>query len=338
MRVGTICYATEQGIGHLPKDFYDAGVITDVMVFRHGSRPTRTEWYPPGTVELVGRPFGGPVVDDFLRRVDVMFFVESPFDWGFLGYCRDRGVKTVVMPMYECTPVRRPHEPDRWACPSKLDLDYFPGSPYVPVPVPDRVRLGWRQRTRIRRWLHNGGNLGLRGHKGTLEILQAMSFVKSDIEILVRAQDTAGLRKLVDRCPGVLEDRRVTISYDPVPYDRLFPAEYDAFIMAEKYNGLSLPLAEARASGMLVVTSDRFPMNDWLPREHLIPVAGYTRERVGGPYNVYDEAHVRPEDIAATIDRLHGLNVTEYSRSGREWAEEHSWSRLKARWLEVLTF
>jgi hypothetical protein len=79
-------------------------------------------------------------------------------------------------------------------------------------------------------------------------------------------------------------------------------------------------------------------MNDWLPREHLIPVRSYSKERVGGPYNVYDEAHVHPEDVAATIDRLHGLNVTEYSRSGREWAEEHSWSRLKARWLEALTF
>lgn len=337
MRVGTVCYATDQGIAHLAKSFYDAGVITDVMVFRHGSRPSHMEWYPEGTIELVNRPFSGPVVDAFLSRVDVMLFMESPFDWAFLQYCRDRGVKTAIVPMYECCPVRRPFEPDKWICPSKLDCQYFPGSPYLPIPV-DAPR--WELRTRARRWLHNGGNLGLREHKGTRQILQAMQHVKSPITLTVRAQDDAGLHKILREVPTALRDSRITFHYGQYPRDQLFD-DHDVFVMAEKYNGLSLPLAEARAAGMVVVTSDRFPMNDWLPKEFLIQVNRYIRAKVGGPYHEYDEAVIDPVMIARTIDAIydHGEKhgVDNYSLTGREWYETMSWETLKSRWIEELS-
>lgn len=336
MRCGTVTYATSQGISHLSKSFYDAGVITDVMVFRHGSRPSHMEWYPYAT-ELVNRPFNGPAVDAFLSRVDVMMFFENPFDWGFLQYCRDRGKKTVIVPMYECTPVRRPFEPDKWICPSKLDLEYFPGSPYLPIPV-DEPR--WELRTRARRWLHNGGNLGLREHKGTRQILQAMQHVKSPISLTVRAQDDAGLHKIIAEVPSCKRDPRITFHYGQHDRATLFD-EHDVFVMAEKYNGLSLPLAEARAAGMVVVTSDRFPMNDWLPTSFLIRVNKYIKAKVGGPYNEYDEAVVEPELIAAMIDYAYyygeTIGMTDYSLSACEWYETMSWETLKPRWIEELS-
>ena len=42
MTIGTVCYATDQGLAHLAKDFRDAGVIQEALVFRHpsGRRPT----------------------------------------------------------------------------------------------------------------------------------------------------------------------------------------------------------------------------------------------------------------------------------------------------------
>lgn len=335
MRVGTIAYATEQGIGYLPLWFYRAGVITDAMVFRHGSRPTRMEWYRPGTRELVGRPFTGLDVESFVLSCDVMLFFETPFDWQVLDLCRRLGVKTVIVPMYECTPERPPAVPDAWFCPSLLDQrDYFKNSPFVPIPVPPDVE--WVERTEARRWLHNAGNLGLRGHKGTLEILQAVRHVKNpDFRLTVRAQDVTALRAVLSRVPGVETDPRVQVFYGDVHRAHLF--EYhDVFIMAEKYNGLSLPLMEARAAGMLVVTSDRFPTNTWLPAEPLIPVRDYSRQRVGGSFNGYDEARVTPEAIAETIDRLMGTDVAQYSRDGAEWARKNSWEELKPVWKEEL--
>lgn len=348
MKVGTVCYSTEQGIGHLPKWFYDEGVITDVMTFRHGSRLEHPEWYPPDTVNLVGRPFNGTVVNEFLKRVDLMLFFETPFDWDFLRYCRERGVKTAIVPMYECTPERytpssRSYDasvrPDRWICPSLLDCQYFPGSPFLPIPLP-RSLGPWQLRTRAERFLHNGGNLGLRGHKGTLEIMRAMQSVKSPIKLTIRAQDEAGLHKLCREVPSAVRDDRITFEYGNKPYAELFDG-HDVFIMAEKYNGLSLPLAEAKASGMVVMTSDRFPMNTWLDKLFLIPVSSYTPAKVGGPYNMYEEAVVDPQEIAMAIDRAYENgkctdHVERYSMASREWRETMSWDALKPLWVKEL--
>lgn len=345
MRVGTICYATEQGIGYLPKDFYDNGVITDVMVFRHGSRHTHLEWYPKGTVELVQRPFNGPVVESWLRSIDVLLQFETPFDWAVLSLAKRFGVRTCIVPMYECTPANVPFKPDRWLCPSRLDCQYFPGSPYVPIPV----RQEWSLRSRARRFLHNGGNLGLREHKGTRQLLEAFKLVTKPVELTVRAQDTRGLTRIVketfggdvrgDGCFVLLRENnaKLIVTLGAVHRADLFPPEYDAFVMAEKYNGLSLPLQEAFASGMLVMTSDRFPMNTWLPRWPLFPVKSYIKARVGGPYMEYDEAVLDPADIAAKLDEVYEAPIDAFSIEGREWAQQNSWEKLKPTWLEALS-
>lgn len=336
MRVGSICFCTEQGIGFLPKWFYDAGVITDVMLLRHGSRLDHFEWYPPETPHLDARqrPWRGADINEFIDRIDVLLQFETPFDWSLFDHVRSRGKRSALVPMYECYPKRADSLPDKFICPSLLDQrDYWPGSPFLEVPVPPDVR--WHQRTRARRFLHNGGNLGLRGHKGTLEIMQAMNFVKSDIRLSIRAQDTRGFKALVDHCPQIAKDERVLLMGD---VDRLllFHSSHDVFIMAEKYNGLSLPLREARAAGMLVMTSDRFPMNTWLPQWPLIPVSHYATASVGGPYNDYLEATVTPEDIAAKIDEVYDADITQYSLDGRAWGEQMSWERLRPLWLEEL--
>lgn len=332
MRIGTVCYATDQGIAHIAKWFFDEGILDEVLVFRHGSRPTHLEWYPPGTVELVGRPFDGPAVDAFLARVDALVFVESPFDWEFLAYCRRRGKRTSIIPMHECTPVRRPHEPDRWICPSLLDVNYFPGSPFLPIPVDPSL---WRQRERAVRFLHNGGNLGLRGHKGTRELLQAIRHLKSDLSLTIRAQDAAGFERLLKECPWAEKDPRVTLEVGNRPYETLF-RDHDVLVQPEKYNGLSLPLQEARAAGMLVMTSDRFPHNSWLPREPLIPVASYHQARISGAYLPFEEADLDPRAIAATMDAWHGADLRDYSRSGLSWAQEHSWEALRQKWRDAI--
>jgi hypothetical protein len=87
---------------------------------------------------------------------------------------------------------------------------------------------------------------------------------------------------------------------------------------------------------MGVMTSNRFPMNTWLPNELLIPVSGYTRQRVGGPYNWYDEAVVDPKEIAKKIDEVYDTDLTAYSEQGRMWVEENSWEKLKPLWLNEI--
>jgi hypothetical protein len=344
MRVGSIGYATDQGIGHLMRWFYDAGVVNTVAVFHHSSRTNHPEWYRPEDLfgVVARRPFDWPEIRGWLRSLDAVLFFETPFDWGVIPYCRENGVRTYVMPMYECTPRAIPHQPYRWLCPSRLDLSYFMhhgNAEFIEVPVNETP---WRLRTQARRFLHNGGHLGLRGHKGTLEIIQAVRHLKSPLELTIRSQDETGLSRLIRQERWVLDYTKpglwpqVRFETGNRDYRTLFD-DHDVFVMAEKYNGLSLPLREAWASGMAVMTSDRFPMNTWLPRDLLIPVAGYSKAAISGAYMEYDEARVEPEAIAAKMDAVYGTDVSRHSAAGRSWARGLSWDAMRPVWLEALS-
>lgn len=337
MRVGCVGYACEQGLGRLAKSFFDAGVVMEMMIFQHpGGRQTYAGWYPPGTPVLARRPFQGPEVDAFLKRVDVVLFFESPFCWRFVDRCREVGVKTALVPMLEWFPENPPAKFDRYLCPSLLDLDYFSamGLPceFIPVPVDPST---WRQRTEAVRFLHNAGHIGSRNHKGTEEVLATMQHVKSPIHLTVRGQHTSGLRRLVEAAPWVKDDPRVTIEYGEKAYETLFDG-HDVYLAPEKYNGLSLPLQEACAAGLLVMASDRYPANTWLPIGPLITVSDFRKARVAGGYLLIDEAIIEPRLMALAIDEWYGGDISAWSFAGRNWANRHSWDALKQDWLNAI--
>ena len=87
---------------------------------------------------------------------------------------------------------------------------------------------------------------------------------------------------------------------------------------------------------MLVMATDRFPINAWLPTEPLVKPSGYQKARVATRCREFDEAIIDPKDIASKIDEWYGRDISEYSRQGRQWAEENSWDALKPKYLEVL--
>lgn len=386
-RVGALSYATRQGLGTLMKSFYDAGVVTDPYIMGH-SRPMHPEWYPPGTPQCHnGRNVSGPEVDAWIDRIDVALFFETCWDWSLPDRIRAAGKRTVLMPMYEWTLRQQPHQFDLFLCPSRLDRDYFSAHPeelhapgfvaegrqpwcktttFLPVPVPQNL---FKLRTRARRWLHNAGNVGWRYHKGTVELLRAVPLVKNpDWRLTVRAQDGRALDGAI-REARYRPDPRVTIEVEnTLPYEALFDG-YDVLIAPEKLNGLSLPLQEARAAGLLVVTTDRFPTNTWLPgwlppkkleyeemadpgeaiidvgwmtpgrRDGtgvLIPVERYERACVTPNYLEFDEAAVSPQAVAAAIDACFDVDITAYSESAIGYNEANSWGRLKPLYLMAL--
>lgn len=331
MKIGSVCFATERGLGYLAKSFYDNGVVTDVTIIRHSSIPTQKHWYPNAT-EITSTSYTAlPQMQEWLRSLDIAVFFETPFDWEVFKFCRDNGVKTALMTMYECTPEHRSHHPDLYLCPSLLDLEFFP-EPKVFIPVP--VDIPWQLRKEARVFVHNAGYIGLKGRNGTLELLKAMQFVDSDIKLLVRSQSPE-LHQLARQVPTVKRDSRVELFVGQVPYDEL-RAGCDVCIAPEKWNGLSLPLQESRAAGLLVMTTNRYPFNTWLPREPLIHVKGYQKQRLAGRLLEFDECVLEPKDIALKIDEWCGKDISDYSRSGLEWAKTMSWDALKPRYIAAL--
>lgn len=324
------------------KSFWDAKVIDEVLIWAHpNGRPTRTDWYPAGTPVLDHRPwmrYHQSVVSNFLDRIQVLLCFETPFDWDIIGYCRSRGIRTVLVPMYEWHLEKPPFQFDAYVNPSLLDQEYFPWGTYLPIPVDP---LPWRLRTRAEHFVHNAGHVGSRCHKGTLEVLQAIPLTKADARFTIRCQHPDRLARLVAES-GLKDDPRVTFDTRPdLTREELF-ATGDVYLAPEKYNGLSLPLQEAFASGMPVMTTDRFPTNKWLPidgpdgTQIMIPVkrAGLVRAAPGHLEIV--ESVVTPEDVAERIDLWYGKDLTGLSEAGRKYAEENSWDVLRDPWLKAI--
>jgi hypothetical protein len=330
MRIGSLVFATDQGLGVLAKDFYDNGLITDVLIVGHGRRPEHPEWYRPGTPRVgdVRSAAGRKALRDFCSSVDRVLFFETPFDWELFGHCRKEGVKTFLMPMYECEPKTLPDEPDLFICPSLLDWDCYPKrSVYLPVPVDPSH---WKRRGKAETFVHSSGHGGLKGRNGTAELLEAIPLVKSPARFVIRSQDP-----LTTSLPMGCRDDRVEIHVGTLPRDQLY-TDGEVFVFPEKFNGLSLPLQEARAAGMLVMATDRYPMNRWLPNEPLIHPSGSRRANVADRCRDFDMAVIDPRAVASKVDEWYGHDAGPFSDSGLQWALENSWSKLKPRYLEVL--
>jgi hypothetical protein len=163
-----------------------------------------------------------------------------------------------------------------------------------------------------------------------------MQYVKSPIRLILRAQpDSAQMHRLLRTHPA-RRDKRVDIRLDNVDEKLHYKLweEGEAFVFPEKFNGLSLPLQEAHAAGMLVMAGDRFPMNTWLPFEPLIPILGAKTYRVAAVQTTVTT--YSPATIARCIDRWYGNDISAYSLIGRQWRETNSWDVLKPRYLEAL--
>lgn len=306
--VGSIVLTTHQGLSYLAKSFFDAGLIQKVLIHEHTSRANYREWYPRQSVVSTS--------EELLETCDTLIFFEEVWDWKIIVKAREKGIKTVLMPMYECTRSPLPYSPDLILTPSPLDTRYYQEGREVVVPV----EAQWRLRTKAEVFVHNAGNGGLGGRNGTRELLEAMKQVKSPIKLIVRSQVPI---------PTVNDPR---IEYRIGQFDDIW-SEGDVFVFPEKFNGLSLPLQEAYASGMLVMASQRFPNTDYLPNDPLIPVSGYKKEKLAVEF---DSAIIKPEDIAHTIDYWYGRDITSYSIAGKTWGEEHSWNKLKGIYKELL--
>jgi hypothetical protein len=307
-KVGSVVLATDQGLGILAKSFYDAGIIDYVHIKSHSSRETHYDWYRENLTE-----------DELLDRCDILIFFETPFNWKLIPKAREKGIKTVLMPMYECTNNPLPYIPDQVWCPSDLDMQYY--KEYNPVRVQVPVEVPWKVRKEAKIFVHNAGNGGLGGRNGTKEVLEAMSYVKSPLKLIIRSQNTL-----------IYKDNRVEVQNGTIPYEKLWD-EGDVFLFPEKFNGLSLPMQEAYASGMLVMTSDRFPNNIYLPNDPLIPVSGYKKERIAVEF---DSAIIDPKDIAKTMDEWYGRDITTYSEQGKQWGITNSWQQLKKTYRSML--
>ncbi len=358
LRIGSIGFSTCQGISYLLKSFYDAGVVTDVMMVAHGRREEHPEWFPgSGRVSSLRDAQNIERVEEWVKTLDVFLAIETPFHWPLFDVCRKAGVTSFLMPMHECMTDPLPCEPDYFVCPSLLDWKCYPSrSFFLPVPVEDVFINRWRRRGKAEVFVHNAGHGGLKGRNGTAEVLEAMEHIRSPAKLIIRSQeslyDAANYRQVAQLTNPAHRQGQPRPDYDDLdapppekmarmvvgdtPRETLYD-EGDVFLFPEAFNGLSLPLQEAYASGMGIMCGQRFPMTTWLPNDMMIPVANTHQDRVSPRCRVFDRAEYDPRVIAAKVDEWYGRDIGCLSDAGKQWAEANSWAALKDRYLGVFS-
>jgi len=307
MKIGAKILATTQGLGVMAKQFFDNGVIDYVSVHSHSSRENHYDWFPHNLSE-----------EELLQKSDVILFFETPFNWKLIPRARELGKKTVLMPMYECTRNPLPYIPDLIMNNSDLEQEMYPDGIRVVTPVDEK----WKLRQFARVFVHNAGNGGLGGRNGTKELLEAMQYVKSPIKLVIRSQIPI----------KQVSDPRIEYRIGSVNRELLYD-EGDVFIFPEKFNGCSMPIQEAYASGMAIMCGAREVMKSWLPNELLIPVKGYKREKIS---TEFDSAIIDPKDIATQIDFWYNKDITQYSVMGKEWGQANSWKVWAKKYRDIL--
>lgn len=325
MNVGSIGYDCHSGLAHLLRAFHREGVVNRVLIVPHRHYRRHPEWYPDA--------FSIRTADQFLDGLDVLLLFENAWHWSVAKEAKEKGIRIILIPNYEYTPHPIPVEPDLVLCASLLDVDLYSErykTAFLPIPAEGGT---WRKRTKAVEFIHNAGHGQHDYAKGTPEILEAMRLVKSPVRLLCRGQP--GERRIRELFQKNRDMPNVEFVLDDVPDGELY-ARGDVFLYAEQYNGMSLPLQEAHAAGMLVMTTNRYPANTWLPNDPLIPVKGYRRYRVGSGYLEFDRAIIDPVDIAATIDTWYGQDISLLSMAGKQWAERCSWENLKPLYMETL--
>src|SRR5436309_1059879 len=103
LRVGSLVYATNQGIGILARAFHSNGIITHPFVIEHYHRKNHLEWYP-GAPRSKIKPLNLRYIEQAMNELDVLLCIESPYHWNIFNYCREHKprVATALVTMYEC--------------------------------------------------------------------------------------------------------------------------------------------------------------------------------------------------------------------------------------------
>lgn len=327
IKLGLVCRADNSGLGSLSQDFYKHLNPAKVLII-YGGYENHPERFSNGIICNSGMPTLDQI-DEFLKDVDVILTFETPYNWTLISEAKKRNIKTIIIPNYEWTNNNPPVEPDLWLCPSKLDYQIFKDEgrkvEYLPIPI-DRTKIPFRLRTKAETFVFNNGHGGSIGRNSAREMIEAISRVKSDVKFIVRSQVP------ID---NMLNDGKTSFRFGEVKKEDLFN-EGDVMVFPHKFDGLSLPIQEAMAAGMPIITTDFFPHNEYLPKDLLFPPDDIGKAKLCEECREIDLHFIYPKLLANKIEEFAGKNITELSLQMNRLAEELSWDKQKDNYLNLI--
>lgn len=260
------------------------------------------------------------VSDEFLDGLDVVIILETQY-FNFIKKCKERGIKTILKVNYEFLREGVNIHPDMYLCSSTKNYDAVDTDNKVLIPDPvNTEKIPFRQRTRVKSILHNAGTLGIGGANGTYELLEAMRFVESDIKLYVHTQKKLELK------PGNV----FITNIQSEDYADLWGA-CDLYVSPQKFRATSLPIQEAMANGMPVLTTNIEPFNQFC--HFLVEPSGSFTDWAERKIEV---AEIDSRVLAKKLDELYDTDISKESKEAREYAESISWEALTPKILHLI--
>jgi glycosyltransferase involved in cell wall biosynthesis len=343
MRIGLIARADSTGLGIQSKEFFnhipckalvidfqdmiphpgphhdilkpDLSAFPDQQVFR---------FIPPHN--LSGR-IPPHVIDEFLEDLDLVFAMETPYDYNIFEICKARGIKTILQPNYEFLdyPSRLP-VPDLFAIPSFWYYDHCPvPKTYLPVPV-NTKKFASVPKKFPNTFVHIAGRAAANDRNGTMTFLSSLMDVKSNINVIIRSQIplrygyglTGNINLVID-------------SSNKADYAENYSG--GVLVMPRKYGGLCLPINEALAAWMPVIATNVSPNNEWLPAEWLVDAQLKGQFKSKRTFDFYE---ANPKALANKIDEF--CNPEFYDNAliqTKQLRHRLSWDVFTERYLNV---
>lgn len=316
--------ADDTGLGNLTKEFFDhmkpaKTMVVNIDIFTGNT--SHVERYPGATVTSRGYPT--PLeIDEWCKDLDVVYCVETPYDYELFNIARARGIKTVLHFMFEFLDYfQLPHlaRPDLMLAASTWRQDEFP-SQLLEVPV-SREHLPFRARKEAKTFVHIAGANAIHSRNGTDTLLSAIPLVKSDVKFIIHSQKPLPYN----------DDPRLTVLVGNT--DRYWDMyRGDVLVMPRKYGGLCLPLNEAMSTGMVPIMTDISPQNGFLHPDTLIPAKLVGNFDARTKIDIYE---ADPQDLADKIDELANRNILELSSFSAGYANSISWENQKPHYIAL---
>lgn len=278
-------------------------------------------------------------VMEFLDGLDYVYTAETTYGHRFTEFANMMGVKVVVHSNPEfCDYIANPRLPFPYmlACPTGWLYDRIP-EPKMLLPNPvatERFTGREGKNSPAVNFLHIVGRPAANDRNGTETLLQALPFVKSNINLTIRCLDKTYAQTCMNRMSG----GRVSL-YIPDneidDYWNLYTG-YDVLIMPRRWGGMSLPIQEAMGAGMPVILGAHDIYAGQLPYDWSVAskYSGQFQTRT-----MVDMCDCDPVALAQAIDRF--ATDEQFARMGygsaETWAERHSWGALKPQYDSVFS-
>lgn len=311
-KIGLVGKDNKKGLGILTRAYNEHLPIAKTLVIHPKGDWLGGEPYMRTKVLSMGQ------IDPFLDGLDTVVLLETPYP-DILKRAKQRGIKTVLKVNYEFLPNTLPEEPDLYLCSSSLNFESVdsPNKVLIADPV-DTDAIPFRKREKAETFVHVGGR-PLADANGTNTVVASLSYMKSPAKVILYSQDGRSSK---------LADSRGAAKH----YTDMYK-EGDILLQPVRFRATSLPIQEAMAAGMPVITFNKKPWADFIPEELLIEPDDWKEYQ---DWRTIYSAVVDERKLAAFVDDWYGSDIAELSVAAREYAESISWKALKDKYIEIL--